>query len=737
MLKLKKLTFVGIATFVEKQTINFDALGHLIQFDGDNRNTGGSSGAAKSSAFNALDYLMGLNDLPITVLQSRHTKEKISVEGEFDWDGKDLIITRAAKLAISIDGEITTGSSDLTEELLDKILGMPRKVFRKILHKRQKEGGFFLEFTPKETYTFLTDAMNLTSERKKLEKVEAKLSELEKSKASKETAVTSLQSSVKATQESILALGLAPIRDIHQAVILDLKTKMDNSDKALAKVQEDHKGTNDLLDSQRPVLIPNPVLEEAEQLPQPALEETTLNNQEIITEIENKISTVAKEVSDLKQAETERIKKVTAAIQERKLTLSVLSHKCTISVTAKGEATKLAGEIKKIRDAICPTCEQSWVTETAKVKETELLNRLTQFKLQIQEGATAENSIEITKSEIESLEKELIPQGLEAINEFEHYISTKNAELLAEKAKATAYKAEISIKNAEILAKHTEKQKEINNEVSTRNTNVLSDISSRNKAASDEYQFKVTAVRETQSRELEQARGQADVDRRAFEAAANKLKAFTDSLARYESSLKLMKEQETNYLTSLATAEAEFSKTLNEISMAEELRKAVKLFISISFDGALESIGDAATKIIRCVPTMVSATIQLDGQKETKDGKIKEEVNAVISMNGDIGIPIKSLSGGERSAVDLAVDLAVIEFIEEESAKGIDIFILDEPFTGLGPVEIEPVLELLKNITSTKKLIIVDHNSEVKEMVTDRLVVVREGNSSTISNQEN
>jgi DNA repair exonuclease SbcCD ATPase subunit len=737
MLKLKKLTLGGIATFVDRQTVYFDRLGHLIQFDGENRNTGGSSGAAKSSVFNALDYLLGVNDLPTTVLQSRHTKEKIFVEGEFDWDGKNVIITRAAKLAIDVDGNITTGSSDLTEELLDKILGMPRKVFRKILHKRQKEGGFFLEFTPKETYTFLTDAMDLSAERKKLEKVEAKLSELEKSKVSKETAVTSLQSSVKATQESILALGLAPIRDIHQAVILELKTKMDASAGALIKVQEDHKSTNELLDSQRPILIPNPILETAEQLPQPVLEEATLNNQDIIATLESQIATLAQEINDLRQAEADRIKKVTTAIQERKLTLSVLSHKCTISVTAKDEAVKLAGEIKKIRDAICPTCEQSWITETAKVKETELLNRLAQFKIQIQEGVTAENSIEITKSEIELLEKELIPQGLAAISVKIDDSARYNSQINEEKAKANAYKAEISIKNAEILKNHTEKQKVINNEVSNRNAGILADISIRNKAASDEYQFKVTAVRETQARELDQARGQADVDRRAFEAAANKLKAFTDYLARYESSLKAMKEQETNYLASLATAEAELAKLLQEILMAEELRKAVKLFISISFDGALESIGDAATRIIRCVPTMVSATIQLEGQKETKDGKIKEEINAVISMNGDIGIPIKSLSGGERSAVDIAVDLAVIEFIEEESAKGIDVFILDEPFTGLGPVEIEPVLELLKNLTSTKKLIIVDHNAEVKEMVSDRLVVVREGNSSTIANQEN
>jgi DNA repair exonuclease SbcCD ATPase subunit len=222
----------------------------------------------------------------------------------------------------------------------------------------------------------------------------------------------------------------------------------------------------------------------------------------------------------------------------------------------------------------------------------------------------------------------------------------------------------------------------------------------------------------------------------AFEAAANKLKMFNDAHTRYETSMLSMKEKEGQYQDSLTLIQENLRLTESEIEKATELKTAVKMFISISFDDALESIGEAATKIIRCIPTMSNATIQFEGQKETKDGKVKEEVNAVISMDGEVGIPIKSLSGGERSSVDLAVDLAVIDFVESESAKGIDVFILDEPFTGLDTVSIEMALEVLKNSNSKKKLIVVDHNPEVKEMVSNRLVVVREGTTSSITSQE-
>ncbi|NJO48076.1 MAG: hypothetical protein HC840_00005, partial [Leptolyngbyaceae cyanobacterium RM2_2_4] len=253
MLKLKGLRLSGVGRFVEPQDVNFEELGNLIQVDGENHNTGGSSGSGKSTIFNALDYLLGLNDLPTTVLQSRLTKDPISVRGEFDYDGKPLLITRNKRgLIIDLDNQVIEGSSKLAEEKLDEILGMPRDLFRKILHKRQKEGGFFLDFTPKKMYEFLTDALNLAAERKKLEKVEAKLKDLEISKNSRQSAILQAQSSLKAMQEAILGLGLAPVRDIHQSVILELKGKYDGSTKKYKEVEESHKAETQGLEATRP-----------------------------------------------------------------------------------------------------------------------------------------------------------------------------------------------------------------------------------------------------------------------------------------------------------------------------------------------------------------------------------------------------------------------------------------------------------------------------------------------------
>jgi DNA repair exonuclease SbcCD ATPase subunit len=129
---------------------------------------------------------------------------------------------------------------------------------------------------------------------------------------------------------------------------------------------------------------------------------------------------------------------------------------------------------------------------------------------------------------------------------------------------------------------------------------------------------------------------------------------------------------------------------------------------------------------------MSTASIQFEAFKETKSGNIKQQVNAVLSMDGEIGIPIKSLSGGERSSVDLAVDFAVIDMIENISGKGIDLFILDEPFTGLDAQNREECLEIIKQNLGKKRVVIVDHSAETKAMVPDKVVVIREGQTSCI-----
>jgi DNA repair exonuclease SbcCD ATPase subunit len=240
-------------------------------------------------------------------------------------------------------------------------------------------------------------------------------------------------------------------------------------------------------------------------------------------------------------------------------------------------------------------------------------------------------------------------------------------------------------------------------------------------------------MRDRHLMDAEQLRGQANLDQKILEGAVSKLKSFDEAKRRYEHSHLSLMAQEHKYKIQMEALSEEIKVLDHDIESYEELKRAVKSYLSCSFDEALETISENSTRLVRSVPNMANATIQLMGVWETKEGKVKEEVNAVLNLDGDENIDIRSLCGGERSAIDLAVDLSVIELIENKTNKGINVFVLDEPFTGLDTVCIEMALEVLKNASPDKKLLIVDHNPIIKEFVNSSVItVVRDGNESKI-----
>lgn len=683
MLKIKELRFSGIGRFVEPQVIHFNELGNLVQIDGQNNNTGGSSGAGKSTVFNALDYLFGLNDLPNTVLQSRLTKDGISVAANFDWDGNNLWISRSKSrgLVIEIHDQVISGSNKIAEEKLDEIIAMPRHLFRQMLHKRQKEGGFFLSLTPKEIHEFLTDCLGLSDLRIKLEIIEKKLKELTDKKVSFDTALQSNKSALKATQEAILTLGLAPIKDISEEIVEDLRNKAGLSAMALDALLKTH--TMQLVDLER-------------ERPQVSIAPFDRSQ---IEAFEKGINIIITKIRQLEEQEKQRVAAVYKRISDIKVEKSKLESQIRLSNSAKTEAATVALEIKKIRESLCPTCEQSWANDLAKQKEANLLLKLKNLKDSIEVGNKAQEALIVLDQELKTLEPELQPRPIEEINEL------------------MVKKAEIDVKLS------SERKKEQEHQMNE---------SYSNRVIMDAFAARQKELRDKQAQEASQARGQAEVDRRAFEVAANKLKAYTEAKTRHENSIIQLNTQQSNYEKKVEELTNALSTIELELLFAEEARKVIKSYASCSFDEALALIGDVSTRIIRNIPNMANATIQLEGIKETAAGKIKEEVNAVIHMDGEEAVPIKSLSGGERSSVDLAVDLAVIDLIENKTNKGIDIFILDEPFTGLDTVSIEMALEVLRNANLNKKIIIVDHNPVISQMVVNKILVSREGSTSRI-----
>jgi DNA repair exonuclease SbcCD ATPase subunit len=261
----------------------------------------------------------------------------------------------------------------------------------------------------------------------------------------------------------------------------------------------------------------------------------------------------------------------------------------------------------------------------------------------------------------------------------------------------------------------------------------MEEVSKQNESIRNAYRVKVS---ETESRykdtidKLNTELKQVEVD---LSAKESQLSSYLIASSQYEKEVLSLRDITSKKEAEISSKELLLESLKKKIIVAQESKRLTKAFVLQTFQETLDAIGVAATEIMAGVPNMATSTIYFEGCKETSSGTIKDEVVAIINMSGTNEIPIKSLSGGEETTVNLAVDLAVIDVIETKVAKGANFYFMDEPFEGLDALCKENVLEILKGLDTNKKIIMIDHSSELKEMVSDVILVVKKGENSTIS----
>lgn len=774
MLKLKSLTFSGIGRFVEEQTINFDALGLIVQLEGKNSNTGGSSGSGKSTVFKALDFLFGVNDVSTTVLQSRLTKENMCVTGLFDLNGIPLKIERGKKLLIDLNGEITTGSSKLTEEKLDQIIGMPRDLFRKVFHKRQGEGGFFLDMGPSEVHKFLTSCLSLDKEQDKVAKLDQILGSVSTAEVLLKTAIESNKSGIEATKNALASLGKPPVLGVDPLLTQHLLDKVSNAKNDLFSTIQKHKEEIELLEKARPQIITIPFdrteierleseiavynlqivnLEKNElkrqseikaKISELRIKINNLNNEEKArqTEVKNKIEFEKSETYRLQQEELARQAEVRSKINLNEM--SIMRHQEIVSEGSnkKELARKLAEELKKIQASTCPTCEQGWVNDAANQRQANISVELRACKAAVMAGMEAGKQIEILQHEKNQLDEDLKPRPIRGLQDIALRLKVLEQERLPRQpiteeiflnlAELESQAVAIAIPEVfEIKLKIDFIKKELV-ELRNKEKEHQSNENFKNQEIISKHETKMSELRNYHDQVLYAVRSTLSLAESALMDHNHKIRAFDEAKLRFDSSKSSLDLQLNKYSSQLQRDEQTLSEIQEEIELATESKKAIKSYLSASFEDALDALGDTATRFIRCIPNMTTATIQFEGLKENKDGKVKEEITCLVSMDGEIGIPLKSLSGGERSSCDLCVDLAVIQFIEDRTNNGIDLYILDEPFTGLDTISIQDAIEMVKNSVLDKRIILVDHNPIAAESIENRITVIRDGLTSKI-----
>jgi len=727
-----RLRFKAAGRFVDEQIVEFTTLGSFVQVEGKNANTGGSSGTGKTTFLRMVEYNLGLNDLPVSILQSRFTKDPFSTFGEYDWDGTPVTIERGkSKFSITVGDQVTTGSSKITEEKLDEIIGMPRDLFRKILHKRQGEGGFFLDMGPSDVHKFLTSCLKLEEEQKKI----LKLDEILKARSTQEvqvkSEVESNRTGLEASKNALNSLGEAPKPSFNADYIETLKLAHTVAYDLYSASKSEYESEKAELEKSRPTVSVSPfdrsAIENSEAILKEitkkanALEAAELSRQ---SEVKSQISAIQLEISNLQKIEQSRQSDALSKVAANRLEANKASNIANQGDQAKEAAKRLAVELNKIRTAICPTCEQGWLTDSIKVKEAEMLKTLDGYRKTVLAASEALKIVAKLNEDHAALILETSPKALPEID----VLNAKISDLRVDSGpraipEVQELRNQYSSENKQ-LEFFRQQEKEHQNKENIKNQDILVEFAKKQSALGHKHEAKVKSLWDLERKSLSD-----------HEMALVKQKSFEAEFKRYTDSLSKIHTQISNYESIVTQKSSNLVSIQEEIEILEESKKAIKSHLSCSFDDALESIGDKATRLIRRIPNMANATIQFEGLKETGTGKIKEEVTCLVSMDGEVGVPLKSLSGGERSSCDMCVDLSIIKFIEETTNNGIGIYVIDEGFNGLDTTCIQDALEMLREYSVDKKLFLVEHNPIVSESIENRILVVRDGLTSKIVQQ--
>jgi hypothetical protein len=691
ILKLIKLEFQNIGRFVEHQAIDFTAKGHLIQIDGKRLDYHGSSGSGKSTIFQANDYILGLNSIPATVLQSRKTKGTIWGKGTYliGEENFPLTIERGKKEGLMVEGISPftkepikiSGNNEQAEEFIDQLLVLPRSVFKLMTHKRQKDRGFFLSMTPSQSYDFMCKALGLQGFVEKSNKIDEDIKQNSKKiesetaylQASKDSlALLSDEVTQKTIQlESISNIDLSKFAEI-ESLELELKT-------VLSQIEENDSKLNQELAS---VLKPENI-------------ETQIDLSKI-NELKVKKDLLQKQISEIQSQQRQKID----SLNKEKISISGAIYKISNEIqkesSLKETVKKLFENIKHSESGKCFTCNQSWNNANSK-------DKLDQMRQELDKNVTMLKNIPALREK----EKELKMAILKIDSQTKEASQDTSFDLMQE---LNITLREIEKENFEIQKSKDLAQK-MNYEKQLEYNNKINEIKSR-------FSESILSLKD---RRLNLS-NKSNSLKSELEMVNFKRKTATEQL-------EIAKAKEKSASISLEQKEAILLDLNNKQVLFEESKIAIKKYVMTTLEETLAQIGVEATEKLSHISNMATTTVYFDSFKE-KNGKIKEEITPYVSIDGDEAISLRSLSGGEESAINLAIDLAVVDIVEQRSGVGADYFVMDEPFEGLDTSCRQNCIELLKNSSSSKRILIVDHTEQVKEMIPETITAIRGDNGS-------
>ena len=701
MIRLKSLTLRAFRSFQEETTIEFPSNGFIL-IDGLDLDTGGSSGAGKTSVVEAIAYALGYARLPATELQNRNTKTPMQVKLQVS-NGLCIIeIARGEKNYIKYlsTGQMFTGSKPIAEELI-RVLGLPIDLIEALTYRPQRSFGRFVSMTDAEKKDFLT---NCLPELQDIERV------AEAARVTRDAVVIQLQQ----VSDNIVALEAElgrhlqndPSVQLKPVDCTDLEGRIVVADLAASTSFTAQSEAQDALSdytysfnadiarlSTDILIATNPIVE--------GIAASKLSSKQERV----RLQTICIELNEaIRCADAQRKKEadvLRAEISTRRASYNTLAAVCAKNATTEEAMAKLSSQIETLRANICPTCERTWPDGAPKLASLEVEKAGLEQKLVLIREAGVR--LVTATNDIDALEAQLAALPTTEIDKLKATHLDLTKEFYRVEAEIKAFDVETDRVRQEANAKCTLESAGLRNR--------LAELASKRDLLSAEHQAR--------KNELASAKAQLESARASNANITAQIQRHRETVER----VNCLLEGERSKVTSLKTT----------IALESSIHQALGRggYLGRIFDEILVEIGHEVSSVLAMVPNVSSVSLKFVSSHDTKKGTTKRSIVPLITKNG-YEAPLGTLSGGQQASIELAVDLAVGNVISRRTGRTPGWIVIDEGFDGLDMPAKEACMEVLKRYAVDRLVVVIDHFSELKELFDRQIVIEMRNGASTL-----
>jgi len=675
----------------------------LILLNGKNRDTGGSSASGKSTLIQAMNFPFGTASIPLTALQSWYTDEYPKATNTYRIGDRLVEVSRGRSFQIRDESKPKPeeGSNKQKEEVLDKLFGMDAEMRKTLTYRGQGQRGLFLSKTDAEKKEFLTKLLGLDRFERALDASSERIKKLELEKLQLDAQLADLQQRFEqvwvsdiAELERDIAQGEALIakhEDVASRLEKEISVMRSDAEIVAAAVPEMFKDHAEKIQA-RLTALQEYVVPEGED------SEELLQAREMVEEAQARVDRLAEE--DRQRRQTHDNTGRALAADAKMLAKKLGSREGVIA-----DRQRIVIELEAPRQERCPTCSRAW--DQAKEKAKKLGE-----ELGFVDGALAE--LDYIQEAADALEVEIAEWQTNKPSENEMLAQMRT--LLADfKVKVVEEEEKKKSQRSAALAAHWKELAEAKEEMA---------------ALKNVIAYKASDMRR---QALAGIGGLEELVRREREKVAGIRPATRDLQVEYGRAVEAQR-QKADLQKSIDVARAKLEPV--ERGLAEERDFAHLVgregFLGSIFDEVLAEISEETNDVLASIANTRNCTLEFKSEVMTQKGTARREIVPVVTINGHVTTLNFGPSGGMRSAIDLAVDLAVGAVISRRTGVCPGWLILDESFDGLGPVEKETCLEILQKYAHDRLVIVVDHMTETQGLFTQRITVESSGGESQI-----